>query len=47
MSNYTKVGAAAAPRIELHDTLQLTGAAIGQSAIPAARTNTVLSSLGQ
>ncbi len=47
MSNYTKVGAAAAPHIELHDALQLTGAVIGQSAIPATETNTVLSSLGQ
>jgi len=35
MSNYTKVGAAAAPRTELHDALNLTGAEISVNEMPA------------
>ena len=35
MSNYTKVGAATAPRIELHDALRLTGAEISVNEMPA------------
>lgn len=35
MSNYTKVLAAAAPRVELHDALHLTGAEISVNELPA------------
>ncbi len=35
MSNYTKVGVAEAPRTELHDVLQLTGAEISVNEMPA------------
>ncbi len=35
MSNYTKATAVAAPRVELHDTLNLTGAEISINELPA------------